>query len=83
MSRKPSRPRLPARYGVLVMPFALSLLMTCVVSAISTLRTLGFSADALAQWPAAWALSWLVAFPTLLLALPLVRRIGAALVEPA
>ena len=28
-----------------------------------------------------WALSWLVAFPTLLLVLPLVRRATSALVE--
>jgi hypothetical protein len=31
----------------------------------------------------AWGLSWLIAFPVLLLILPLVRRIVAALVEPA
>jgi hypothetical protein len=32
-------------------------------------------------WPTAWALSWLVAFPTLLMVLPLVRRIVALVVE--
>jgi hypothetical protein len=29
-----------------------------------------------------WALSWIVAFPTLLVVLPLVRRIVALVVEP-
>ncbi len=64
------------------MPLVLSLLMTFVVSAISTLRSLGFSQAVLEVWPAAWALSWLVAFPTLLAVLPLVRRIVALLVAP-
>jgi hypothetical protein len=31
----------------------------------------------------AWGLSWIVAFPTLLLVLPLVRRATRALVESA
>jgi len=31
----------------------------------------------------AWMASWLVAFPTLLVVLPVVRRIVAALVQPA
>ncbi|WP_225884686.1 DUF2798 domain-containing protein [Halomonas elongata] len=31
----------------------------------------------------AWLISWLVAFPSLLLVLPLVRRIVAALVRQA
>jgi hypothetical protein len=32
-------------------------------------------------WLGAWGLSWLVAFPTLLLVLPVVRRATDALVE--
>ncbi|WP_411970259.1 DUF2798 domain-containing protein [Mesorhizobium sp. BH1-1-4] len=31
----------------------------------------------------AWGLSWLVAFPTLILVLPMVRRIVGVLCEPA
>ncbi|MFT0859775.1 DUF2798 domain-containing protein [Ancylobacter sp. G4_0304] len=73
--------KLPARYAGLLMPLVLSVLMTFVVSAIATLRSLGAGADFLATWPTAWALSWLVAFPTLLAVLPLVRRIVGLLVE--
>jgi Protein of unknown function (DUF2798). len=50
------------------MPLLLSILMTCVVSMISTLRTVGLAPDVGAPWLGAWALSWLIAFPTLLLA---------------
>lgn len=64
------------------MPLLLSLLMTFIVSLISTLRVAGFSLDALRLWMSSWALSWLVAFPTLLLVLPLVRRATAAIVDP-
>jgi hypothetical protein len=82
MSNLLFRRRLPARYGSIVLPFLLSIVMTFVVSAIATLRALGPSPDFLMTWPVAWGLSWLVAFPTLLLVLPLVRRIMALIVAP-
>lgn len=74
--------RLPARYAVILMPLILSLMMTCIISAIATLRSLGPSPEFLALWPGAWALSWLIAFPTLLVILPLVRRLVGMLVLP-
>lgn len=77
-----TRGKLPARYASIVMPFVLSVLMTFVVSGISTLKSLGATPAFLATWPAAWAISWLVAFPTLLAVLPLVRRIVALVVAP-
>jgi Protein of unknown function (DUF2798) len=75
------RRKLPARYAALIMPLTLSVLMTFIVSAISTLKSLGPTPAFLATWPAAWAASWLVAFPTLLAVLPLVRRIVTFVVE--
>jgi hypothetical protein len=76
-----SRGKLPARYTAIIMPLTLSVLMTFVVSAIATLKSLGPTQAFVATWPAAWAISWLVAFPTLLAVLPLVRRIVALVVE--
>ncbi|OUY05752.1 DUF2798 domain-containing protein [Acinetobacter populi] len=64
------------------MPFLLSLLMTCVVSMISTLKSLGFSNFTLPDWIGAWVISWLIAFPVLLLALPIVKKLTLMLVEP-
>ena len=75
------RGKLPARYAAIVLPFILSLLMTFVISGVSTLMSLGPTPAFVATWPAAWALSWLVAFPTLVALLPLVRRIVARVVE--
>lgn len=81
----PARPlirKLPARYGALIMPLILSLMMTCVISGISTVNALGFTSLVLRDWPRAWLLSWIVAFPTLLLVLPVVRRLTALVVRP-
>lgn len=74
--------RLPAHYAGVVMPFILSGMMTLVVSGISTVKVLGLGPEFLQAWPVSWALSWLVAFPTLLVLLPLVRRLVALVVAP-
>lgn len=76
------RRRLPARAAALLTPLLLSLMMTFIVSAISTLRSAGPDADLMPLWLGAWAMSWLLAFPTLLLVMPLVRRMVGRLVEP-
>ena len=73
--------KLPARFDSVVTPLMLSIMMTCVVSAISVLRTQGFDLEALSMWPSAWGLSWCVAFPVLLLVLPMVRRITGLIVH--
>ena len=76
------RGKLPARYAAIVSPLVLSLLMTFIVSFISTLKSLGPQSDLPTVWLTAWGLSWLVAFPTLLMVLPAVRRIVGWLCEP-
>ena len=80
--RPKSRPRLPARYGAIVMPLFLSVIMTFTVSFISTLMALGLQPSFPAQWMRGWGMSWLVAFPVLLLVLPLVRRLVQLVVSP-
>lgn len=78
------RRKLPASYAGFISPLLLllSLLMTFIVSFISTLKSLGLGPDLPSTWMMAWGLSWLVAFPTLLLVLPMVRRIVDWLCEP-
>jgi len=73
--------KLPARYADLVMPLFLSLIMTCVVSLISTLRGVGLAEHFLRLWLGSWALSWVVAFPLLLVVLPLAKIVTAWVVE--
>ena len=85
MENSPSQPsafrKLPALYAVIVLPLLLSCIMTCLISGISTLRGVGFAPGVLQLWLGSWGLSWLIAFPTLLAVLPLVRRLTAAVVE--
>ena len=73
--------KLPARYASFVMPLLLSIVMTCVISLVSTVLGVGMGPDLLHKWLRAWSASWLVAFPTVLFVLPLVRKATAALVE--
>jgi hypothetical protein len=77
------RPKLPARMGAVVVPLLLSIFMTCIVSVISTLRSIGIPDGFIEIWLQAWGLSWVVAFPTLLVALPAVRRLARMVVEDA
>ena len=74
-------PKLPAKYATLVMPFFLSIIMTCIISLVSTLRGVGLAPGLIRLWMGSWALSWVIAFPVLLLVLPLVRRATAAVVR--
>ena len=72
--------KLPAPYAAWVLPLLLSIFMTCIVSLISTLRSVGLAPGLPAIWLGAWAWSWAIGFPTLLLVLPLVKKVTAGLV---
>ncbi len=67
------------RQAPIVMALLLSIAMTMVVSAVSTLRGVGLSPTFVKVWLSAWGLSWVAAFPTLLVLLPLVRRLTSSL----
>lgn len=73
--------KLPARYITIVQPLVLSIFMSLIVSGVSTLNAVGFTPGFFSGWMVAWGLSWFVAFPTLLVVFPLVRRIVALIVE--
>lgn len=66
---------LPERYHFLVMPLLLSVFMTCIVSFISTVKALGWPNNFMHLWLVAWSFSWVMAYPTLLLILPIVKRL--------
>jgi hypothetical protein len=72
--------RLPARFTLPVTGFILSGIMTIMISGISTLLALGPGPEFLARWPIAWLSSWVIAFPNVLVVLPIVRRIVARIV---
>jgi Protein of unknown function (DUF2798) len=73
--------KLPASAQWLVFPAVMTLFMTCVVSAISIWRVRGNGPGFIDAWLPAWGLSWLIAFPVMMLVTPVVRRIVGVLVE--
>ncbi|EYC50817.1 hypothetical protein AZ34_06875 [Hylemonella gracilis str. Niagara R] len=73
--------KLPARHAGVVMPFFLSFMMSGIISFISILRGVGWRGLTLPGWLGAWGLSWAVAFPMVLLLLPVVRRLTARVVQ--
>lgn len=74
--------KIPARFTWLVLPAILALLMTFIISGVSTVRAIGLAPDVLGKWMQAWLLSYIIAYPTLLVALPIVRTIVGFIMEP-
>jgi hypothetical protein len=74
--------KLPARFNVVAIPLVLSTLMSFIISGVSTWRALGLIEGFMGKWMLAWGFSWAVAFPTVLLLFPIVRKIVGLFVEP-
>ncbi len=72
--------KLPAFFEPIVFGLLLSGLMSLVVSGIATWNALGFVADFTPRWLESWLFAWAVAFPSVLVIAPLVRRITRTLV---
>lgn len=67
--------RIPARFAPLVFGALLSAIMVALVSAFVIAVTQGLHAGFAAQWLKSCATTWPVAFPTVTLVAPWVRRI--------
>ncbi|MEY4696692.1 MAG: hypothetical protein RIT14_1120 [Pseudomonadota bacterium] len=74
---------IPARYAHILFGFILSGLMSCIVSGLSTVRALGLAPHFPMLWLGNWAVSWALAFPTVLVVAPVTRRIVARLTAQA
>jgi hypothetical protein len=74
--------RLPRRYRRVVMPIALSVSMSGVVTFILTAMNVGLCAQMPGIWLAAWQLSCAIAVPARFVVAPLVHRCVGVLLEP-
>lgn len=72
---------IPARFAPLLFGFILSGVMCLLVSAVATWRAFGLGEGAIDLWMGAWLMSWLVAFPTVLVVGPATRRLVAWMVR--
>lgn len=67
--------RISARYSNLLFGGILSMIMVTIISGAVVLVTRGFGPDFIFQWFKGFATAWPVAFPTVLVVAPFVRRI--------
>jgi hypothetical protein len=76
------KPFLPKRFQPYAFGLLLSGMMSFIVSGISTALAVGVHGDFPLQWLSAWAPSWAIAFPSVLVVAPFVQRILARIVRP-
>jgi uncharacterized membrane protein (DUF441 family) len=70
---------IPARFAPLLFSAILSGTMSLIVSAISTLRVLGFGPAFTEAWLNSWGIAWAIAFPTVAVVAPVTRRLVGAI----
>lgn len=73
--------KLPHHATHIVSPMILSLMMSGLVSAAATYSAVGFAPDLGARTLGAWMITYPIAFPAAIVAVPIVRRIVSLIVE--
>lgn len=71
--------RIPARYAPILFSALLSAIMVCIVSAFVLATSQGIDAEFPAQWLRSCITTWPVAFPTVAIVAPWVRRVVSAI----
>ena len=69
------------KYQNIVFGFFMSLFMSCLMSLVITLINLGFVDNLVMIWIHAWFSAFVVAFPTVLTVIPVVRRVTMAFIR--
>jgi hypothetical protein len=67
--------RIPARFSPLIFSALLSAIMVCIVSAFVLITSQGVHAGLAEQWLRSCVTTWPVAFPTVAIVAPWVRRV--------
>ncbi len=75
--------KLPAKYSQVLFGCMLSAIMVTVASGTVVLVNQGLTPEFARQWLKGFATAWPVAFPTVLVVAPAVRRVVAKLTVPA
>jgi hypothetical protein len=75
--------KLPVKYSNLLFGALLSAIMVTIISGAVIFAHQGFSPDFFQQWGKGFLTAWPIAFPTVLVVAPFVRKIVARLTEPA
>lgn len=73
---------IPARYAPLLFSAILSIIMVSIVSAFVLATSRGFHAGFASQWLRSCATTWPIAFPTVAIVAPWVRRMVGRITRP-
>jgi len=73
--------RFSHHHGPRLLAFFTSLFMSFIMSMVITWLNLGMVEDFFSRWMHAWGSSFVIAFPTILMVLPIARGIVARLVH--
>lgn len=67
--------KIPARYSNLLFGGMLSVIMVTIISGAVTFINQGYDADFFGRWLKGFATAWPIAFPSVLVVAPFVRRV--------
>ena len=73
---------IPKKLAPVFVGLILSGFMSLIVSGVATVRILGPGPTFLWDWLSGWSIAWAVAFPVILLAGPVTRRMVASVTRP-
>jgi hypothetical protein len=74
-SASPAGLKLPKRFAPVLFAFLMSVSLSGFLSAAITAINTGFDGDFVSRWLHAYALAWSIAFPSVTLVAPKVRRL--------
>jgi hypothetical protein len=74
--------RIPAKYSNLLFGGLLSVIMVTIISGAVVLVNQGLTYDLPLQWLKSFATAWPIAFATVLVVAPRVRKLVARLIDP-
>lgn len=74
--------RIPAKYSNLLFAGILSVIMVTIISGAVVMINYGLTAELPRQWLKGFATAWPIAFPSLFIIAPRVRKIVERLTEP-
>lgn len=72
---------IPKKYSAVVFSFWMALLMSSLMSFVVTVSKIGLTPAIVAVWLQAWALAFVIAFPTVMVVTPVVRQLVAMVVD--
>jgi UDP-N-acetylmuramyl pentapeptide phosphotransferase/UDP-N-acetylglucosamine-1-phosphate transferase len=67
--------------GNVLSMFLMVLIMTFVVVFVSTAVNFGFSSDFIMRWMKGWGVAFIIAFPTVLIIMPFIRKLVAKITD--